>query len=283
LYYGIISISVILFCLQFLFNEQFEKEYGNNVASNFVFTFIYSIGGMIPLLIINGFKLETTPFTVIVAAVTALNYILYTFCSLKALANINLSLFSLFVSLGGMLLPFFTGILFHDEPLTVGKMICVAIVTVALALNVTKGEGKGGFWYYVGIFVLNGMSGVLSKYFQSAPYDKTDNASYTIWIGIITIAISGIVLLFMIKSLKMPNIKACLCSVGYGVFNRIGNYLLLIALAVLPASVQYPFITGGVMIVSTVISVLIGQKPSKREIASVILAFAGILVLVIVP
>ncbi len=283
MYYGVITISVILFGLQFLFNNQYEREYGNHIASNFVFSFIYSLGGMIPLLIINGFKLETTPFTVIMAAVTALNSILYTFCSLKALARINLSLFSLFVALGGMLLPFFAGILFYDEPLTLGKGICVIVVTLALLFNVSRGTRKGGFWYYVGVFVMNGMSGVISKYFQWAPYEKTDAASYTVWIGIVTMAISLIALMFMRKGLKMPNLKAVACSAGYGVFNRIGNYLLLIALAVLPASVQYPFITGGVMIVSAIISIVIGQKPSKKELFSVLLAFAGILILVIVP
>ena len=96
-------------------------------------------------------------------------------------------------------------------------------------------------------------------------------------------AISIVALFFMRKGLKMPNLKAVACSAGYGVFNRIGNYLLLIALAVLPASVQYPFITGGVMIVSAIIRISIGQKPSKKELFSVLLAFLGILMLVIIP
>ena len=51
---------------------------------------------------------------------------------------------------------------------------------------------------------------------------------------------------------------------------------------VLPASVQYPFVTGGTMIVSTVISFLLGQKPSKREIFAIALSFLGILALVFI-
>ena len=61
---------------------------------------------------------------------------------------------------------------------------------------------------------------------------------------------------------------------------KVANYMLLIALAVLPASVQYPFVTGGTMIVSTVISLICRQKPSWRELVSVGLSFAGVLVLV---
>jgi multidrug transporter EmrE-like cation transporter len=74
--------------------------------------------------------------------------------------------------------------------------------------------------------------------------------------------------------------KAYIYTTGYGIINKIANYLLLIALAVLPASVQYPFVTGGVMIVSTIISVLTKQKPSKKELISVLLSFIGILALV---
>ena len=68
---------------------------------------------------------------------------------------------------------------------------------------------------------------------------------------------------------------------GYGILNKIGNFLLLIALAHLPASVQYPMVTGGVMICSTVICFFTRQKPGKREIASLALSFIGILALVL--
>ena len=57
----------------------------------------------------------------------------------------------------------------------------------------------------------------------------------------------------------------------------------LITLAVLPASVQYPFVTGGTMVVSCVISVLRRQRPTWREWTSVLLSFAGILILVFIP
>ena len=53
--------------------------------------------------------------------------------------------------------------------------------------------------------------------------------------------------------------------------------------AVLPASVQYPFVTGGVMIVSTIISAITGKAPSKRELLALTLSFLGIMALVLIP
>lgn len=284
-YYGLITLAVIMFGTQFFFNDKFQKEYGSSVHSTFLFNFCTSITGLICLLIINKLALGFTPFTLLMATVAALNSLLYTFCAIKAFAHINLSLFSIFAMLGGMLLPFVFGILFYDEPFTLGKGLCILLIVAALALTVKqkKGKGGGGFIYYAGVFVLNGMSGVISKLFTSAPYEKASSASYSIWMAMVGAALSGIVLLFMVKKMKRPTPKALGFTLGYGALNKVANYFLLIALAVLPASVQYPFVTGGTMIVSCVISVLRRQRPSPREWASVALSFAGIMILISIP
>ncbi len=279
-YYGIISAAVILFGITFFFNNKYQKESGSGIGATFVFSLINSISGLLCLLIINSFKLEFTPFTLIMALLTAINNLVYIFCSLKSFEHINLSLYSIFAMLGGMLLPFIVGILFYNEPLTLGKGLAIAIIIAALAFTIKPGEKKNGAIYYIGVFMLNGMSGVLSKIFQSAPYEKARAASYSIWSALVGAIIAAVVLVVIRKKVKRPNLKAVAYSSGFGVINKVANYMLLIALAVLPASVQYPFVTGGTMIVSTVISLICRQKPSWRELVSVGLSFAGVLVLV---
>jgi drug/metabolite transporter (DMT)-like permease len=185
--------------------------------------------------------------------------------------------------LGGMVLPFVVGILFYDEPLTTGKIICFAAIAVALCLTFQKSEShKKGYIYYIGIFIFNGMSGVLSKIFQESDYSKTSSAGYSVLSAAATVIVAGIMLLFMKKSL--PKIDKA--SLGYiatgGVLNKIANYLLLIALVHVPASTQYPMVTGGVMIVSTLLGFCTSKKPGIREIISVTLSFAGIMALVVI-
>lgn len=291
--YTILTVAVSMFGIQFLFNKLYGKESGNGMWATFIFSFIGGIIGVISLMIINGPRFEVTPFTLILATVSALNSIIYTFCALKSFERINLSLYSLFAMLGGMILPFFQGIIFYDEPITLAKIVCVIFITVALVLCTAKSDRKGGTIYYVGVFVLNGMSGVITKIFQSASYAKTSDAMYSIWGAAIRVLISGVVILIMIilarkntakkHELKKPTGKALLYASSCGILGSLANFLLLIALAVLPASVQYPFITGGVMIVSTIISALTGAKPSKKEVLSVIVSFIGILCLVLIP
>lgn len=283
LYYGIITLSVVMFGVQFFFNERFQKEYGSSVHATFLFNFCSAVAGLLCLLVINRFAVGFTPFTLLMAALAALNSLLYTFCAIKAFSHINLSLFSIFAMLGGMLLPFVFGILFYYEGLTLGKGICILLIVAALAITVKRGEKKGGFIYYAGVFILNGMSGVISKIFTAAPYEKTNSASYSIWIAIVGAVLSGVVLLFMLKGMKRPSWKALGFTLGYGGINKVANFLLLLALAVLPASVQYPFVTGGTMIVSCLIGLLRRERPSWREWVSVALSLAGILFLIFLP
>lgn len=281
MYYGIVSAAVIMFSVQFFFTDRFEKEMGSGAASTFFYSLLSAIAGCICLLCVTGKNIGVTPFTLIMAAATATNNILFSYFSLKALGKINLSLYSVFSMLGGMMLPFVVGIMFYNEGITSGKIICIVLVMVALAFTIDRDGQKGGTLYYIGIFVLNGMSGVLAKIFDSAPYKTTDAASYSLWSAVIMALISLIILLPMLKNLKRPKPSVVLYSFGGGAINQVANFLLIVALAVLPASVQYPFITGGVMIASTVIAALTGQKPSKREITSVSLSFIGLLVLIL--
>lgn len=283
LYYGIILIAVVMFGFQFFLNNDYEKKNGSGFLTSMVFIFGSSLVGLPVLWAINGFKLEFTVYTLLMAVVTALNMMACLFCSLKALARINLSLYSIFSMLGGMLLPFFAGILFYEEELTLGKGLCFVIVTLALFFTFEKGQSKNGFIYYAGIFTFNGMSGVLSKVFQESACEKTSAAGYSVLSALMTVLITGIILLCNLKKIKLPEKKSLLSMAGYGLLNKVANYLLLIALAYVPASVQYPMVTGGTMIVSTILGFFTPNKPEKREIFSLVLSFVGLMMLVLIP
>ena len=135
----------------------------------------------------------------------------------------------------------------------------------------------------MGVFVFNGMSGVLSKIYGDTALPKVDATGYSLWTAILSAFLSALVLLLLRKQWRTPSPLSVLFCAGAGAMNRVANLFLLIALAFLPASVQYPFVTGGVVIVSTAIAALTKQKPTKKEILSVLLSFAGILALVLIP
>ena len=189
--------------------------------------------------------------------------------------------------LGGMILPFAQGIIFYGEEITLAKVVCVAFIVAALALTVKMGDGKKGYIYYIGIFVLNGMSGVLSKLFNELPFEKTSAAAYSMYGAAWSIIISGIMWIILARCGKynMPKYTfgTGMIAAAKGSINRVANFILVLALAHVDASVQYPMVTGGVMIMSTLVCFFGEKKPSKREIISVALAFVGLLLLFVIP
>ncbi len=283
MYYAILSAAVIMFGLQFFCNDQYQRLCGNLLPATMRFIGASSFVGAVILFAVNSFKLHATPFTLLMALFTALNAMIMIYCSAKALGKTNLSMYSLFSMLGGMALPFAAGLLFFGEAMTLGKGICLVTVFLAMLLTVEKGKSSsGGGIYCLGIFVFNGMSGVLSKIYESSSYNKTPVSDYSVWSALMTVALALFVLFFLReKNGKKTPAPAYGWMAGYGVLNKVGNFLLLISLAHIDASVQYPMVTGGVMIVSTLLSYFTPKKPGRREYAALALSLVGIMMLVI--
>ncbi len=285
MYYALIIISVIMFGTCFACSDIYQKIRGNTVKVSIQFSLISAFAGLIVLIVVNKFKFEYTHYTLLMAIFQYLISIGFTFCSFKSLGVINLSLYSLFSMLGGMVLPFLQGILFYKEQMTVAKAVCLVFIAVALLLTVERGEKSKSYIYYAGVFILNGMSGVIAKLFVESKYPKTSSAGFSILSCLVTVIISLAILFVFFRKKQTPKEtgKSLCAALFNGATNRVANYMLLIALMHVEASVQYPMVTGGVMIVSTVISYFGKNKPTAKEIASVGLAFIGMLALLAIP
>lgn len=283
MYYALLSISALLFSFVFIFSDKYCEKYGSGSKAALIFTAGSHFAGLIALTVINRFHFEATVFTVIVAAVSAFDFILFNICSMRALGKTNLSKYSVFSMSGGMMLPFLSGILIFNESVTAGKILCLLLMTAALIVTIEKSEIKGGVPYYIGVFVTNGLYGVINKFFTFADFPKTSEAGYSILTEAFTVLLAVILLLTTAKKSEKAKIggPGIIYMGGYGIMCAVGNYLLLIALSVLAASLQYPFVTGGVLIISTVYGFFTSRKPGKKEIISVALAIAGIAALMI--
>lgn len=277
LYYTLVIISTVLFSLQFLFTQRFQETSGTGMKPTLVFSLYKSLVIIFMMLLISGFRIGFSWFSLLMATVYAVSSMAMSYYSLKAFAVANLSVYSVFSMLGGMILPFFLGVLFFDEgDKLVFKIICCALIVVAVLLNIKSGkQDKKALFYYFAVFVLNGMSGVISKLHQSSPYSPVDSTSFMLWSSVVTVVLSAAWLLIAYRHIPLIKGKNIFFVTGYGVFNGLGNLFLLIALSGesgLPASVQYPLVTGGVMVCSTIISTIRKEKLTVREYVATFIA-----------
>lgn len=274
MYYALIAIATVMFGMQFFFNKTYQAAEGTLPIKTFIFTFGVSVVTIIAMLIINQTGFEFTWFSLAAAIVYAVMGISLTYCSIAALSRVNMSMFSLFSMLGGMLLPFIFGIAFYGEELTVQKIIAVLVISGSLALVSNFKADKKTFAYCMLVFFLNGMAGVISKWHQSGE-NIVSSGGFMILKSIVTIAICIMAFIyFKIKgtSFKLQKKSSFGSMALYGTLNSVANFLILIALFHVDASVQYPMITGGTIVVSAIISLFMKEKLHFKNCIAVILA-----------
>lgn len=279
--YLILILAAFLFAVQFLFNQQYRRLKGEGLDATMTFSLYTSAISFVILFALGGFQLHITWFSLLIAVLYAAVCLLSSYAGLKAFGTANLSVYSIFMMLGGMLLPFAYGILFANEALSFAKALSILLICTAVGCSFEKGAGgKNAYRFYAAIFVLNGLVGVLSKIHLSVPALAVDSYSFMATIQLALLAMCLLYCFITRQGIPKQSGKLYLCLSGYAVCNGIGNLFCQIALTSLPASVQYPIITGGVMVFSTLIS-LVRREPigGKTYLAAALACLSTILIL----
>lgn len=280
IYYFLLVIAALLFASQFLFHQKYQNACGMGWIAVLNFNIYSGIVGFMLMWILGKGHLEFSWFSFGVALVYALVNIIYNYASMKSFDTVNLSAYSMFAMLGGMLLPFGYGILWNGEPLTARKIICGGIIAVALLFTISGGQSKGKApLYYLAVFVMNGMSGVLSAFHQSHSEVAVDSTSFMALTRIVTVAVCLVLQLAAVHKLTRISRKSLIYSAGFAVFCGMGNLFALMALTKLPASVQYPILTGGVIVFSTAISAIRKEKLTAKQVVAAVLALSATMII----
>ena len=170
MYIAMIVFATFLFSIQFVFNDVYQRGEGANVVTAMLFSGMTGIAGVIMLVLTNGDALQYSLFSMLLALLSAAKNVLSAYLSIMVLSKANLSVYSLYSMLGGMLLPFAYAIMFCGEPLTWQKCVCTVLVMGALLLGLRgkenaaeeKRQQGSPLPWYLGVFVMNGLSGVFS-------------------------------------------------------------------------------------------------------------------------
>lgn len=203
MYYAMLLGASFLFGSQFMVTKAFEKNYGKTIRTSLSFSLLYSLFAGVIFFIIklisSGTAFNLNPFSLCMAFGLSLVNILSSAFGIKTLALGDIAVYSLFLMLGGMIVPFFAGVIFLKESVSVCNLIGVAIMIFALCLpvffgkknkNIDKTQGEDGVKQNGGIkqsddeekggakiktsvifyvlcvflFILNGLSSTLSKF-----------------------------------------------------------------------------------------------------------------------
>ncbi|MBR4072220.1 MAG: hypothetical protein IKK26_06675 [Clostridia bacterium] len=292
IYYFLVILSCILTSCQMGFTKAYSAKYGdgmravyrNSVLSGLAFVIIMGVKDLITR---NPF--EMTGFSFVIAIIFALINAICIIFLFGGFKNGEVSRVVLFTNLGCLMVPTIFGFFYSGEPVTLGKIICLVLITCALLVNLdfkAKDSNKKAILYYIVIFIMNGLACVVLAIHQKnkwgfVPTNEDDLTTMIMFLyAVICLCVLGYLYGFRpVKESdtgKVENMPLCIgLSAGNGVLYGVATLLQTISLAFIPTSVQYPLLTGGGVVLGGLLGVVFGEKIDKKFAISCVLVIAG--------
>ncbi|MBR7098713.1 MAG: hypothetical protein IKC59_04795 [Clostridia bacterium] len=286
-YYFLLVVVCVMSTVRSMANRLYINESGSSPESTYRFSALSTLIFSVMMLATMGFQLKFSWFSLMVGVFIGLSNVCCIYLAFKVMEEGGISRYTLFLNLGGMVLPFFYGLFFNGDAWTVGKFVCLLLLGGALFVNLEKGE-KSSFRikvYSLCIFMLNGLGCVALSFHQSNPLgaNAVNGDSFTVLYMLLNTLFGLIILLFLSckKKEKKPAqskkslFKALAYTAAYGLLYGFGNYLLAECLLYIDPSYQFPIFTGGTVLLAGFAGLPFGEKLTKRFFVSAGLVLVG--------
>lgn len=286
MYYLMLTGAAMLLGADFALNKIYQKFYGTAPKAAFFFNSLLGLITAVIFFCINGFKLEFSLYSFVMAGFMSLLVMCYNIIGFRLLSSGTMAMYTLFLMTGGMVLPYIWGLLFLNEDFSLLRTGGLIVILSGVVLSNFSGErvNTKQIVMCVAVFILNGFVSIISKMHQSqTTFNSVNAAEFIILGGFFKFLLAGI--LFLVfknkdgsKSGEHSLKKAVIIITSSAVISGISYMLQLLGAKSLPATILYPFITGGSIVFSTIAGVILfKEKISTKLIISVILCFAGTL------
>ncbi len=273
-------LSDLFFSSGFVIQKKYQQKSGTSIGSGLIFNLISAAVLSVILLVLCFFTPQVSAYSLVSAFLQALVVFTYTVISFYILRAGSLSLYTMFLMTGGMIVPFVWGICFLNETVTFFQLAGLVLITISIILTSFEKKKSGIVIVIlcVIVFFVNGMSSVLTKLHQTeSVYATIDNYDYMFWSSVFRFALSLLLLPFAgLGKAEKPKTAAVWLAFAGAVASGLASYFNLMGASKLPATVLYPLITGGTIVLSAVLEAIVFRKKLVwKEIFPVLLCLAG--------
>lgn len=285
-YYLLLIAVCVMSTVRSMANRLYINESGSSPLSTYRFSALSTLIFSIMMLITMGFQLKFSWFSFALSVFIGCCNVCCIYLAFKVMEEGGISRYTLFLNLGGMVLPFFYGLFFNGDTWTVAKFVCLLLLGGALFVNLEKNESSSFRikLYSLCIFMLNGLGCVALSFHQNNPLraDAVDGDSFTVLYMLLNTLFGLIILLFLSrkknahsKRSRRSMLKALVYTAAYGLLYGFGNYFLAICLLHIEPSYQFPIFTGGTVLLAGFAGLPFGEKFTKRFFVSATLVLVG--------
>ncbi|MBQ9920568.1 MAG: hypothetical protein IJO52_00135 [Clostridia bacterium] len=197
----------------------------------------------------------------------AVSYAACAFFGVLAVANGSLSLTSLMTSYS-LMIPTFYGLFFLNDPVSIYLPIGIALLAISIFL-INKKNDKCRITFKWLIYVLissvgNGLCSTFQKMQQVAFDGAYKNEFMVLSLAIVTVVL-GVAAIFTSKGkFKTHLYHARFTAVGCGAMNGAVNMLVMVLSGMMAASVMFPLISAGGIIVTYAVSKLLYKETLSK-------------------
>ena len=286
--YLLLIVADILLSINFVCSKKYQLMRGITAKAAYFSVAIMGLFTAVLFFIINGLKVNFSIFSILMSLCYNLTIIIYSVIGRYVIHKGSLALYTLFLMSGGMLVPYVWGILFLNEAFTIRSILGIILIIAAILISNTT-QIKLNFKFVLlcfAVFFLNGFTSVFSKLHQTTTaYPTVSTTDFVILSGIIRLLIGGIMFLTeykkgddMFDKPKSSTLSVLFLLLFSTVASGTSSLLQLYSAKTVPATVLYPFITGGSIIFTSLAGmILYKEKLTKEIIASISICFAGTL------
>lgn len=282
--YVLVIAATILLSFDFALSKKIQSLEDTSLFSGLKFNALNGLFTALVFFALSGFRAEFSLFSIILAFSMSLCGMAYSIIGFRVLKEGSMSIYSMFLMSGGMILPYLFGVLFLEEPLTIFRIIGVIIILAAVIIsNKAKYKYKASFYLLcTAVFILNGLVSIISKCHQiNTVFMPVSSISFVMYSGIGKFIFSSAAILFCkpdTQKFVFSSKKSFLIIVCSAVIGGVSYMLQLIGATSLPATVLYPLVTGGSIIFSSLSGkIFFKEKLSPYQLISILLCFIGTL------
>lgn len=259
--YYLMSVLAAVGCAgNFAVTKVYQKRMGNGMRAGVIFNVIVGFFAAVMFFAATGFKWECTPFSLLIATLFTLLVGTYTMIGFKIMSMGSMTVYTVFLMLGGAVVPYLYGIAFLGETVNIQKIFALLLVVFAVLLNLSGEKGKKKSVKFIvlcfAVFLLNGGVSVVSKLHQIETNYATVSASAFVMLkSLVRFVLFGIAFLFFGKKdceTECPKLNLMMYAVmaASALISGIAYFLQLVGAEHMPATVLYPVVTGGTIVFS---------------------------------
>lgn len=289
--YILVILAALLIAIMTACQKLYQCNGGVSISTGIKYSLLQGIFAASVFFVINGFRVEYTVYSILMALLQTILLSGYTIIGFKIISLGGVVVYSLFLMTGGMILPYIWGILFLGEPLTFFHSTGLIFIIISVILFQTKDIvfSPKLIGLCALVFVINGCTSIVSKLHQIEEFQAKVNANqFVLLTNLAQIAINSVLLTFTYKrshkTRKIRNIcntKSILFIIASAAASSFSYLFQLEGAASIPATVLYPMITGGTILFSTIISIcFFHEKITRCGWAGITLCLIGTVLMV---